>query len=149
MNRRHTVNRRTLIFAVGLTLVASASWWLAERVNAPPTSADSAPTDAGPDYIIENLTSSAQDKTGRRAWQLSAARLEHDPHADGAHLVEPRLTQYPKTGAPVRTRANRGWLPDDQSHVLMQGDVRVTRGPDDRAVGGTMMAEQMRIELEQ
>ncbi len=100
------------------------------------------------DYYIEKFTTTATDKTGKK-YQISADRMLHYPTEDRALLDNPHIIQYHPPGdsvrAPQHIYAQSGWLYDDQSTVLLTGNVRVIQ----RQANGvaTAAAKKMRIHL--
>jgi LPS export ABC transporter protein LptC len=148
MNDASARRRRRGLF-VGLVLAAAASAWLAQRAATPPApEADAAAAAAvQPDYVIETMDATVMDETGRPRYVLRAARLTHYPDK-GAELEWPSLVQYGQ-GAPVHTRARRGFLPDDRRSIRMQGDVVSSRGGGGPGQpGAEVRAEEMLIQLE-
>lgn len=138
--------RRAPWLLVLLVLVAAGLWWGSRGEQRP--SGDEPPSDHRPDYTIENYTATVMHANGQKKYRLSAARLVHYPHDDTSHLTAPHLIQYPAQGQPVHTRANSAVVPAGAREIRMQGQVRVTRGGDASGAGGTLRADQLRIELD-
>ncbi len=138
---------KKIAIALVLILLAAGSWWLTHRV-APPEPKSDHKLRHDPDYIVKNFTAYVMDEDGKRRYHLSANRLLHYPDDETAHLDQPYLIQYKKDGPPIHTRAEKGWLPDDASRILMTGSVHVTRGNDGRTGGGEIITDSMLIELD-
>lgn len=138
--------RRARWAAVLLALVALGAWWNGynerNQINEEP------PAGHRPDYTIDDFTATVMHANGQKKYRLSAARLVHYPDDDTSHLTEPYLIQYPLQGTPVHTRANSAVVPAGAREIHMQGNVRVTRGPDAGRAGGAMHADQLRLELD-
>ena len=67
---------------------------------------------------------------------------------DSADLTQPYLIQFSPDTAPVHTRADRGQLSPDGKEILMQGNVRVTRGASGTDPAGEVQTREMRVILE-
>lgn len=136
-----------LAIALALLALAVLSWWLPMRLAgngpAPDTEARHEP-----DYIIENFTAIAMDAIGWRKHELRAARLEHFPDDDTVELDKPYLIQYVPDGPPTHTRADHGTATPDGKEILMQGNVRVTRGSGAGQPAGEVTTQEMRVILQ-
>ena len=138
--------RRARWAAVLLALVAVGAWWNWHNERSAPN--EQAPAGHRPDYTIDDFTSTVMHANGQKKYRLQAARLVHYPDDDTSHLTAPYLIQYPLQGTPVHTRADSAVVPAGAREIRMQGNVRVTRGRDTGNAGGTLLAEQLRIELD-
>jgi lipopolysaccharide export system protein LptC len=137
---------RRLAVVLLLATLTGASWWLsrtAREVEIPVAG----PARHEPDYIVEKLSSVSLLPDGRRKYTLAATKLTHYADDGSAELEQPLLVQY-GDGAPVHTRADRGWLPRDSSHIVMTGHVRTAKGRDPKNAGGEILAERMKIILD-
>jgi lipopolysaccharide export system protein LptC len=142
MNR----DRRRIAVVLVLAALTGASWWLsrtARQVEPPPPAA----AKHEPDYIVEKMSSVVMRPDGTRRYSLGAARLAHFADDGSAELDEPLLVQYGQ-GAPLHTRADRGWIPRDGGHIVMTGNVRSAKGRDPGRAGGEMLADRMKIVLD-
>ena len=137
---------RLAVVAV-LVVLAALSWWLPNAL--PPRSGlfDSESRHE-PDYIIENFIATEMNAQGQRKHELRAAKLLHYGDDDSADLTQPYLIQFPPDAAPVHTRAERGRGSPDGKEILMQGNVRVTRGASGTDPAGEVQTREMRVILE-
>lgn len=81
------------------------------------------------DYYIEKFTATGADQNGKK-YQVIADRMVHYPLEDRASLDNPHIIQYDVIGsdsatAPRHIYAQSGWLYNNQSTVLLNGNVRV------------------------
>lgn len=129
-----------------LALITGASWWGWQ--GGIPTADNESPAPHQPDYTIDRFTATVMNPQGSKKYRLTAERLVHYPDDDTSHLTQPYLIQYPPRGTPIHTRANNAVVPAGAREIRMRGNVRVTRGGDNRRAGGAVTAEQMRIELD-
>ena len=130
-----------------LAALAALSWWLPNALT-PRVNLFEGDSRHDPDYTIENFTATEMDAQGRRKHELRAAKLEHYADDDSADLTQPYLIQFAPDTAPVHTRADRGRLSPDGKEILMQGNVRVTRGASGNDPAGEVQTREMRVILE-
>jgi len=143
------VNRHFNRLALVAVLVALAalSWWLPTALT-PRGSLFDSESRHEPDYTIDNFTATEMNAQGQRKHELRAAKLEHYADDDSADLTQPYLVQYSPDDAPVHTRADRGRISPDGKVILMQGNVRVTRGASGADPAGEVQTQEMRVLLE-
>ncbi len=137
---------RLAIVAV-LAVLAALSWWLPNALT-PRSGLFDSDSRHEPDYIIENFTATEMNAQGQRKHELRAAKLLHYADDDSADLMQPYLIQFPPDAAPVHTRADRGRVSPDGKVILMQGNVRVTRGTSGADPAGEIQTREMRVILE-
>jgi lipopolysaccharide export system protein LptC len=118
--------------AAVLIALAALSWWLPTALT-PPGNLFEGESRHEPDYTI---------------YELRAAKLVHYGDDDTAELTQPYLIQFPPDAAPVHTRADRGQVSANGKEILMQGNVRVTRGASGNDPAGEVQTREMRVILE-
>ena len=138
-------NRLALVAV--LVALAALSWWLPNALT-PRGNLFGSESRHEPDYTIENFTATEMDARGWRKHELRAAKLEHYADDDSADLTQPYLVQYAPDTAPVHTRADRGQISPNGKEILMQGNVRVTRGASGADPAGEVQTQEMRVILE-
>lgn len=136
---------RTAAVAVTLAALAGLTWWMSRSAQAPILPLHKPPQHE-PDYIIERFNGVSLLQNGNRKYTLAATKLTHYADDGSSELEQPYLVQFGE-GAPVHTRAQRGWMPRDNSHILMSGHVRVARGRDPKSAGGEIVTESMKVIL--
>jgi len=143
------VTRHLNRLAIAAVLVALAAlyWWLPTALT-PRSGLFDGESRHEPDYTIENFAATEMNAQGQRKHELRAARLAHYADDDSAELTRPYLIQYPPDAAPVHTRADRGRVSPDGKEILMQGNVRVTRGASGADPAGEVQTREMRVILE-
>ena len=99
-----------------------------------------------PDYYIHKFTTTGRDTNGI-AYVLEAKRLAHFPDDNTALLDEPRLVQYDEDKAASTTFSDSGLVYENGTKILLQGNVQVTQGATDKAVGSVTSADRMTIKL--
>ena len=99
-----------------------------------------------PDYYIHKFTATGRDANGI-AYVLEAKRLAHFPDDNTALLDEPRLVQYEQDTSSRTTSSDSGLVYENGTKILLQGNVKVTQGATDTAVGSVTSADRMTIKL--
>jgi len=99
-----------------------------------------------PDYYIHKFTATGRDANGI-AYVLEAKRLAHFPDDNTALLDEPRLVQYEQDTSSRTTSSDSGLVYENGTKILLQGNVQVTQGATDKAVGSVTSADRMTIKL--
>ena len=99
-----------------------------------------------PDYYIHKFTTTGRDTNGI-AYVLEAKRLAHFPDDNTALLDEPRLVQYEQDTSSRTTSSDSGLVYENGTKILLQGNVQVTQGATDTAVGSVTSADRMTIKL--
>ncbi len=99
-----------------------------------------------PDYYIHKFTATGRDANGI-AYVLEAKRLAHFPDDNTALLDEPRLVQYEQDKSSRTTSSDSGLVYENGTKILLQGNVQVTQGTTDTAVGSVTSADRMTIKL--
>ena len=135
--------------AIVLLLLALAvlSWWLPTALT-PPGNLFEGESRHEPDYTIYQFTATEMNVQGQRKHELRAAKLVPSGDDDTAELTQPDLVQFPPDAAPVHTRADRGLVSSSGKEILMQGNVRVTRGASGNDPAGEIQTREMRVILE-
>jgi len=99
-----------------------------------------------PDYYIHKFTATGRDANGI-AYVLEAKRLAPFPDDNTALLDEPRLVQYEQDTSSRTTSSDSGLVYENGTKILLQGNVQVTQGATDTAVGSVTSADRMTIKL--
>jgi lipopolysaccharide export system protein LptC len=133
--------------AAVLIALAALSWWLPTALT-PPGNLFEGESRHEPDYTIYNFTATEMNAQGQRKHELRAAKLVHYGDDDTAELTQPYLIQFPPDAAPIHTRADRGQVSANGKEILMQGNVRVTRGASGTDPAGEVQTREMRVILE-
>ncbi len=140
------LDTKRVTVAMTLILLATGSWWLSRSVKTPIMAFDSKPRHE-PDYTIDNFSATVMNAQGQRRYSLSAEILLHYADDGSSALNKPYLIQYPAGNPPVHTRADKGWMPQDSSQILMTGHVQVAQGRDPKTIGREITAESIKIIL--
>lgn len=130
-----------------LVALAALSWWLPNALT-PRDNLFDGDSRHDPDYTIDNFTATEMNAQGQRKHELRAVKLMHYADDDSAELTQPYLVQFSPDAAPVHTRADRGKVSPDGKQILMQGNVRVTRGASGTDPAGEVQSREMRVILE-
>jgi lipopolysaccharide export system protein LptC len=121
--------RSNTLFSLGLAAgLAALTFWLERTVNTP-TSASSPARARVPEFVVDRIASTAMDKSGRAESRLTAQRMLYYPDEETTEVEEPRLTQFPEKGPPMRVSAERGTVNKEGDEVRLYGNVVVIREP--------------------
>jgi lipopolysaccharide export system protein LptC len=119
--------RSNTLFSLGLAAgLAALTFWLERTVNAPTAAAASAHARV-PEFVVDRVTSTAMDNGGRAESRLTAQRMLYYPDEETTEVEEPRLTQFPEKGPPMRVSAERGTVNKEGDEVRLYGNVVVIR----------------------
>ena len=102
-----------------------------------------------PDYYMHKFTATGRDTNGI-AYVLVGKNLKHFPDnssTPGSLLEDLRLDQYDQNNLVRTTSSDSGWIYEDGTKILLQGNVQVTQGATDTAVGSVTSTDRMTIKL--
>lgn len=142
------LDAKRLAITATLLLLATGSWWLTRTVTVPEQAFDDT-LRHDPDYTIENFSVTVMGERGQRRYTLSAVHLVHYADDGSSNLEQPYLIQYRDGSVPIHTRADKGWMPNDKSEILLQGNVVSARGRDPRSAGAEIRVDKMKVLLDQ
>ena len=115
------------IAIVLLASLAGVSYWYSQATRlkkiSTPVSRE------GPDFVVNGVTLTQFDETGRATNRLHAAELMHFAADDHAELAQPRLISLRANQPQLEARAKNANVEAGGEHVLLSGDVVVTRAP--------------------
>ncbi|HSD52650.1 MAG TPA: LPS export ABC transporter periplasmic protein LptC [Burkholderiales bacterium] len=119
--------RSNTLFTLGLAAgLAALTFWLERLVDSQSASV-SRPRARVPEFVVERITAMSMDKSGRAESRLTAQRMLYYPDEETTEVEEPRLTQFPASGPPIRVSAERGTVDKDGNDVRLFGNVVVIR----------------------
>jgi lipopolysaccharide export system protein LptC len=122
--------RSNTLCSLGLAAgLAALTFWLERTVSAP-TSASSPARARVPEFVVDRVASTAMDQSGRAESRLTAQRMLYYPDEETTEVEEPRLTQFPEKGPPLRVSAERGTVSKEGDEVRLYGNVVVRRESD-------------------
>ena len=115
------------IAIVLLASLAGVSYWYSQATRlkkiSTPVSRE------GPDFVVNGVTLTQFDETGRATNRLHAAELMHFAADDHAELAQPRLISLRPNQPQLEARAKSANVEAGGERVLLSGDVVVTRAP--------------------
>ena len=115
------------IAIVLLASLAGVSYWYSQATRlkkiSTPVSRE------GPDFVVNGVTLTQFDETGRATNRLHAAELMHFAADDHAELAQPRLISLRANQPQLEARAKSTNVEAGGERVLLSGDVVVTRAP--------------------
>lgn len=124
-----TGNRFTTWAPIALLgVMVGLTFWL-DRVIESSAQDIVGPSRSDPDYIVNNLSATSLDESGKTSHTLTAVKMVHYPDDDSTLLTQPRFVSYSAAQAPVTITANQGVVSSKGDHVYFQDNVRVARAP--------------------
>ncbi|MGZ9075648.1 MAG: LPS export ABC transporter periplasmic protein LptC [Burkholderiaceae bacterium] len=115
------------IAIVLLASLAGVSYWYSQTTRLKKIS--SPVSREGPDFVVNGVTLTQFDETGRATNRLHAAELMHFAADDHSELSQPRLISLRPNQPQLEARAKSANVEADGERVLLSGDVVVTRAP--------------------
>ena len=137
------------VLVVAIVVMFGLSLWLQMNFLKPKLHQNTPVTSHEPDYYIHKFTATGRDTTGI-AYVLVAKNLKHFPDnssTPGSLLEDLRLDQYDQNNLVRTTTSDSGWMYEDGTKILLQGNVRVTQGTTDAAVDSVTSVDRMTIKL--
>ena len=134
------------VLVAAIVVMFGLSLWLQMHFLKPKLHQNAPIVSHEPDYYIHKFTTTGRDSNGI-AYVLEAKRLAHFPDDNTALLDEPRLVQYDEDKSARTTFSDSGLVYENGTKILLQGNVQVTQGATDTAVGSVTSADRMTIKL--
>ena len=134
------------VLVAAIVVMFGLSLWLQMHFLKPKLLRNAPIVSHEPDYYIHKFTTTGRDTNGI-AYVLEAKRLAHFPDDNTALLDEPRLVQYDEDKSARTTFSDSGLVYENGTKILLQGNVQVTQGATDKAVGSVTSADRMTIKL--
>ena len=134
------------VLVAAIVVMFGLSLWLQMHFLKPKLLQNTPIVSHEPDYYIHKFTTTGRDTNGI-AYVLEAKRLAHFPDDNTALLDEPRLVQYDEDKSARTTFSDSGLVYENGTKILLQGNVQVTQGATDKAVGSVTSADRMTIKL--
>jgi len=134
------------VLVVTIAVMFGLSLWLQMNFLKPTLPQNGTVISHEPDYYIHKFTATGRDANGI-AYVLEAKRLAHFPDDNTALLDEPRLVQYEQDTSSRTTSSDSGLVYENGTRILLQGNVQVSQGATDTAVGSVTSADRMTIKL--
>ena len=134
------------VLVATIAMMFGLSLWLQMNFLKPTLPQNGTVISHEPDYYIHKFTATGRDANGI-AYVLEAKRLAHFPDDNTALLDEPRLVQYEQDTSSRTTSSDSGLVYENGTKILLQGNVQVSQGATDTAVGSVTSADRMTIKL--
>lgn len=105
-----------------IILLAIASGWVFESIEKNPILSKKK-LRHDPDYFLKNFTATTMDKSGKPAYKVRAAHLEHYPDNDSMKMQQPFFTFYEKNIKAWTVQANEAIVLQKKDQIHLKGDV--------------------------
>lgn len=110
-----------------LASLAGVSYWYSQTTRLKKLS--TSVSREGPDFIVNGVTLTQFDQTGRATNRLHANQLTHFAADDRAELTQPRLVSLRPGQPQVEARSKSALVEAGGERVVLSGDVEITRAP--------------------
>ena len=137
------------VLVAAIVVMFGLSLWLQINFLKPKSHQNTPIISDEPDYSIHGFTATGRDTNGI-AYVLVGKNLKHFPDnssTPGSLLEDLRLDQYDQNNLVRTTSSDSGWIYEDGTKILLQGNVQVTQGATDTAVGTVTSTDRMTIKL--
>ena len=137
------------VLVAAIVVMIGLSLWLQVNFLQPKLQQNTPTVSHEPDYYMHKFTATGRDTNGI-AYVLVGKNLKHFPDnssTPGSLLEDLRLDQYDQNNLVRTTSSDSGWIYEDGTKILLQGNVQVTQGATDTAVGTVTSTDRMTIKL--
>ena len=137
------------VLVAAIVVMIGLSLWLQLNFLEPKLHENTPTSSPEPDYYMHKFTATGRDTNGI-AYVLVGKNLKHFPDnslTPGSLLEDLRLDQYDQSNLVRTTSRDSGWIYEDGTKILLQGNVQVTQGATDTAVGSVTSTDRMTIKL--
>ena len=137
------------VLVAAIVVMIGLSLWLQANFFKPKLHQNTPTISHEPDYYMHKFTATGRDTNGI-AYVLVGKNLKHFPDnssTPGSLLEDLRLDQYDQNNLVRTTSSDSGWIYEDGTKILLQGNVQVTQGATDTAVGSVTSSDRMTIKL--
>ena len=137
------------VLVAAIVVMFGLSLWLQMNFLNPKLHQNTPVISHEPDYYIHGFTATGRDTNGV-AYVLVGKNLKHFPDnssTPGSLLEDLRLDQYDQNNLVRTTTSDSGWMYEDGTKILLEGNVQVTQGTTDTAVDSVTSTDRMTIKL--
>ena len=137
------------VLVAAIVVMFGLSLWLQMNFLKPKLHQNTPTISHEPDYYMHKFTATGRDTNGI-AYVLVGKNLKHFPDnssTPGSLLEDLRLDQYDQNNLVRTTSSDSGWIYEDGTKILLQGNVQVTQGATNTAVGTVTSTDRMTIKL--
>ena len=137
------------VLVAAIAVMIGLSLWLQVNFLQPKLHQNTPTVSHEPDYYMHKFTATGRDTNGI-AYVLVGKNLKHFPDnssTPGSLLEDPRLNQYDQNNLVRTTSSDSGWIYEDGTKILLQGNVQVSQSATDTAVDSVTSVDRMTIKL--
>ena len=137
------------LLVAAIAVMIGLSLWLQVNFLKPKLHQNTPTISHEPDYYMHKFTATGRDTNGI-AYVLVGKNLKHFPDnssTPGSLLEDLRLNQYDQNNLVRTTSSDSGWIYEDGTKILLQGNVQVSQSATDTAVASVTSVDRMTIKL--
>ena len=99
-----------------------------------------------PDQILEGITLSATDPTGKLQYRVEAVSMAHFSDDGSTELDAPRIRFYGENESPLQIKSDRAWASKSRDTILLQGKVQIAQPKSQTTRSYTIMTEDVHVQ---
>ena len=137
------------VLVAAIVVMFGLSIWLQMNFLKPKLHQNTEVISHEPDYYIHGFTATGRDTNGV-AYVLVGKNLKHFPDnssTPGSLLEDIRLDQYDQNNLVRTTYSDSGWMYEDDTRILLKGNVKVTQSATNTTANSVTSADRMSIKL--
>ena len=138
-----------VVLVATIVIMCGLSLWLQTNFLNPKLHHNTSVISHEPDYYIDGFTATGRDANGV-AYVLVSKNLKHFPAnslTPGSELEDLQLYQYDQNNLVRTTTSDTGWMYEDGTKILLQGNVHVSQSATDTTVHNVTSTDTMTINL--
>ena len=137
------------VLVAAIMVMIGLSIWLQVNFLEPKLHQNTPTISPEPDYYMHKFTATGRDTNGI-SYVLVGKNLKHFPDnssTPGSLLEDLRLDQYDQNNLVRTTSSDSGWIYEDGTKILLQGNVQISQSATDTAVDSVTSVDKMTIKL--
>lgn len=136
-----------IIPPVLITILGAGGWWLSDVLSVKNLVVEKK-AGVTPVFSMKNMTASFVNESGKKKYTLMAKVMHRYQGKRGTTLKDLRLIQHRPGDADIHTTADTGFLSEDQQHLKMKGNVRISSKRDADDAASTVTTEVLDVRLD-
>jgi LPS export ABC transporter protein LptC len=136
-----------IIPPVLITVLGAGGWWLSDVLSVKNLIVEKK-TGTMPVFSMKNMTASFINENGNKKYTLNAKVMHRYSGKKGTTLKQLHLIQHKTGAADIHTTADTGFLSEDQKHLKMKGNVKISSKKIADASASTIDTDTLDVHLD-
>lgn len=136
-----------LLPPVLITIIGAGGWWLSDVLSVKSLVVEKK-TGITPVFTMKNMTASFINESGKKKYTLMAKVMNRYNGKRGTTLKQLHLVQHKQGDADIHTTADTGFLSEDQQHLKMIGNVKISSKKQAGAPASTVNTDSLVVRLD-